>query len=69
MVWHMSLTVTGVPVMQYVNYAIQNGCGLSRARILRFKHNDVVDLERVLDQVAREDAKKKCAPFLHCQHD
>ena len=57
-----ALSVPEIAVMQYVNYAIQNGCGLSRARILRFKHNDVADLERVLEQVAVEDAKKKCAP-------
>jgi serine palmitoyltransferase len=36
-------------------YAIQNGCHLSRARVLRFRHNDVADLERVLRQVAAED--------------
>ncbi len=46
---------------QNANYAIQNGCNLARARVLRFKHNDVADLERVLERVAAEDLKSKCA--------
>jgi serine palmitoyltransferase len=41
------------------NYAIINGCNLSRARLLRFRHNDVTDLERVLKQVAEEDARQR----------
>jgi serine palmitoyltransferase len=40
------------------NYAIRNGCSLSRARILFFKHNDVADLERILKQIAHEDRKQ-----------
>lgn len=42
-----------------VNYGIQNGCHLSRARVLYFKHNDVEDLERVLQQVVKEDKKHR----------
>lgn len=47
--------------MQNVNFGIQNGCNLSRARILRFRHNDVADLQRVLEGVAAEDRQSKCA--------
>lgn len=43
-------------------FPVQNGALLSRAKVLYFKHNDVVDLERVLQSVAAEDARKKCAP-------
>mmetsp|Transcript_23946 Transcript_23946/g.61455 ORF Transcript_23946/g.61455 Transcript_23946/m.61455 type:complete len:496 (+) Transcript_23946:125-1612(+) len=42
-----------------VNYAIQNGCDLSRSRILTFKHNDAADLERIMEMVAAEDKKLK----------
>ena len=51
--------------MQNANYAVQNGCTLTRARVLRFKHNDMADLERVLAGVAKEDLKSKCATFAH----
>jgi serine palmitoyltransferase len=40
------------------NYAIRNGCSLSRARVIYFKHNDVADLERILKQIANEDRKQ-----------
>ena len=40
------------------HYAIRNGCSLSRARVLYFKHNDVADLERILKQIAQEDRKQ-----------
>ena len=43
-----------------MNFGIQNGCNLSRARILRFRHNDVADLQRVLEGVAAEDRRSKC---------
>lgn len=42
-----------------VNFAIQNGATLSRARVLYFKHNNVADLERCLRKVAEEDRKNK----------
>jgi serine palmitoyltransferase len=42
-----------------VNYSIRNGCNLSRARVLYFKHNDVASLEAVLQSVTREDARQK----------
>ncbi|BDA47055.1 Serine palmitoyltransferase 1 [Coccomyxa sp. Obi] len=37
-----------------VSYPIQNGCHLSRASIRRFRHNDMADLERVLQEVDAE---------------
>jgi 7-keto-8-aminopelargonate synthetase-like enzyme len=39
-----------------VNYALQAGVTLSRSEVRYFKHNDVADLERVLNEVAAEDA-------------
>mmetsp|Transcript_5160 Transcript_5160/g.12599 ORF Transcript_5160/g.12599 Transcript_5160/m.12599 type:complete len:493 (+) Transcript_5160:89-1567(+) len=38
-----------------VNFAIQNGCNLSRSRVLKFRHNDVADLRRLMEAVAEED--------------
>lgn len=38
-------------------WALRNGCTLSRARIITFRHNDLTDLEAVLQRVAAEDAK------------
>lgn len=46
---------------QAVNYSIQTGCSLSRARLLTFKHNDLADLQRVLEKVAAEDKRSRCA--------
>ena len=46
--------------MQQVNFAIQNGCKLSRATVHKFKHNDVGDLERVLQQVDRHHRAARC---------
>mmetsp|Transcript_38146 Transcript_38146/g.107806 ORF Transcript_38146/g.107806 Transcript_38146/m.107806 type:complete len:485 (-) Transcript_38146:161-1615(-) len=42
-----------------VNYTIQNGCKLSRSQVLTFKHNDVADLQRVMEVVAAEDRRLK----------
>ncbi|KAH8653332.1 aminotransferase class I and II [Xylariales sp. PMI_506] len=42
-----------------VNYAIRKGLELSRSHIKWFNHNDMDDLERVMKQVARDQAKKK----------
>ncbi|GMH35333.1 hypothetical protein BSKO_03201 [Bryopsis sp. KO-2023] len=42
-----------------VHYPIQNGCNLSRARVLMFKHNDMDDLKRVLEMVDAEDKVQK----------
>ncbi|KAK9807535.1 hypothetical protein WJX72_001902 [[Myrmecia] bisecta] len=42
-----------------VSYPIQNGCHLSRAEIRYFKHNDMADLERVLQAVAQHDLHSK----------
>lgn len=41
-----------------VNYAIQNGCNLSRARVMHFKHNDLADLERMLQKVVVQDKRQ-----------
>ncbi|KAI3430742.1 hypothetical protein D9Q98_009154 [Chlorella vulgaris] len=40
-----------------VNYAIQNGAHLSRAKVLFFKHNDMADLQRLL--AAQEEADRQ----------
>lgn len=42
-----------------VNYGIQQGIYLSRSKVRWFKHNDMADLQRILDEVAAEDKKKK----------
>jgi len=39
------------------NDNVFTGVRLSRARVIRFKHNDVADLERVLKQVEQEDSR------------
>ncbi|QDZ24220.1 pyridoxal phosphate-dependent transferase [Chloropicon primus] len=41
-----------------VNYAIQSGLTLSRSTVIYFEHNNLKDLERVLQQVTGEDNKK-----------
>lgn len=47
-----------------VNYAIQKGCNLSRAKVLYFKHNDMQDLERILAGVLHDDkTKNKAKPL------
>ena len=46
---------------QAVSYPTQNGCHLSRAKVRTFAHNDVADLKRVLDAVAAEDRRVRCA--------
>lgn len=38
-------------------WALHNGCLLSRARVITFKHNDTVDLERILKAIAKEDQR------------
>ena len=40
-----------------VNFAIQKGLDASRSRIVYFKHNDMDDLERLLDEQKRLDKK------------
>lgn len=42
-----------------VNYAIRKGLEASRSQIKWFNHNDMEDLEKVMQQVLREQAKKK----------
>ena len=52
--------------LQAVNWAIQNGGVLSRAKLLTFKHNDMDDLERVLREQARLDQKRRRVAALPC---
>mmetsp|Transcript_15665 Transcript_15665/g.47228 ORF Transcript_15665/g.47228 Transcript_15665/m.47228 type:complete len:672 (-) Transcript_15665:679-2694(-) len=40
-----------------VNFPIQNGAILSRSKVLYFKHNDMADLEAVLQKVAAADKR------------
>ncbi|KAI1847715.1 hypothetical protein JX265_009144 [Neoarthrinium moseri] len=42
-----------------VNYSIRKGLDISRSQIKWFNHNDMEDLERVMKQVVRDQAKKK----------
>ncbi|KAJ3162630.1 serine palmitoyltransferase component [Geranomyces michiganensis] len=46
-----------------VNFAVQIGLRISRSNVKYFKHNDMADLERVLQQVAREHRAKKNKPL------
>ncbi|KAF2459575.1 pyridoxal phosphate-dependent transferase, partial [Lineolata rhizophorae] len=41
-----------------VNYPIRKGLQISRSTIRWFEHNDMADLERVLAQIVKENAKK-----------
>ncbi|KAI9833803.1 MAG: serine palmitoyltransferase component [Phylliscum demangeonii] len=41
-----------------VNYAIRRGIQISRSTVRWFDHNDMDDLERVLQRIVREQAKK-----------
>lgn len=40
-----------------MNFAIQKGLDASRSKIVYFKHNDTVDLERLLNEQAVLDKK------------
>jgi serine palmitoyltransferase len=42
-----------------VSYAVQTGVKLSRSDVIWFNHNDMKDLERVLEQVKQKDIKTK----------
>ena len=44
-----------------VSYAIQSGLTLSRSTVKYFDHNDLEDLERVLDSLDKVDVKDKAA--------
>jgi serine palmitoyltransferase len=44
---------------QGVSHAIQVGALLSRSKVSYFKHNDVKDLRRVLEEIKQDDAAKK----------
>ncbi|XP_053684750.1 serine palmitoyltransferase 1 [Sabethes cyaneus] len=50
-------------VDEYINFAIQKGLDASRSKIVYFKHNDLADLERLLEEQAVEDRRnpKKAA--------
>ena len=41
-----------------VNYAIRKGMQISRSTVRWYEHNDMDDLERVLDKVTKEQARK-----------
>ncbi|KAK4697119.1 serine palmitoyltransferase, partial [Lecanoromycetidae sp. Uapishka_2] len=41
-----------------VNYAIRKGIQISRSTVMWYEHNDVEDMQRVLDKVVRVQAKK-----------
>ena len=41
-----------------VNYAIRKGIQISRSTVRWYDHNDVQDMERVLEKVVREQRKK-----------
>lgn len=47
------------PPVQAACYAIQNGATLSRAQVRFFKHNDMADLERLLQEQADKDKRSK----------
>lgn len=46
-------------MLQAACFAIQNGATLSRAQVKYFKHNDVGDLERILQEQANKDRRSK----------
>lgn len=41
-----------------VNYAVRKGLQISRSTVRWYKHNDMDDLERVLQKVTKEQARK-----------
>lgn len=41
-----------------VNYAIRKGMQISRSTVRWYKHNDMEDMERVVQKVIKEQAKK-----------
>lgn len=51
---------------QGVNYAIQNGAHLSRARVLFFRHNDMAHLEQLLAAQEEADRRDRCACCVGC---
>lgn len=42
-----------------ISFATQKGIDISRSQIHFFKHNDMADLERVLEKIKAEEIKKK----------
>lgn len=46
------------------NFAIQKGTQISRSNIKWFKHNDMADLERVLESIKKETATVRFVVFL-----
>ena len=43
---------------QAVNFAIRKGIQISRSTVRWYKHNDLDDMQRVLEKVVKEQAKK-----------
>jgi serine palmitoyltransferase len=46
-------------LLQHVSFPIQNGIHLSKAKMVKFKHNDMADLERALKQVDLDERKAR----------
>jgi len=46
-----------------VIHSIQTGVGLSRSKVVYFRHNDVADLKRILEQTRKDDVDKKKKPY------
>lgn len=50
-------------VDEYCNFAIQQGMIASRSRILMFKHNDMKDLQKLVDDISNEQIFKYGKPI------
>lgn len=48
---------------QFCSYAVQAGYTVSRSRLRTFKHNDVADLERVIQELEAEEKAKRWVNF------
>ncbi|KXZ44729.1 hypothetical protein GPECTOR_63g54 [Gonium pectorale] len=48
-----------IVVDEFCSYPVQSGCTVSRARVATFRHNDVADLERVIQKLEAEEKSKR----------
>ena len=46
-----------------VIHSIQTGVGLSRSKVVYFRHNDMADLRRILEQTRKDDVDQKKKPY------
>lgn len=46
-----------------VIHSIQTGVGLSRSKVVYFRHNDMTDLKRILEQTRKDDVDQKKKPY------